>query len=255
MVRKVVDVEDSIYNMLKNVARRYGVRVSEVLRVYVNSFDVVEEVLSAESNFLRKYFKLRGDELIASALTRVLNISQGMYNTVLVIDEVLGLWRKGFILSEVSGGVIDKDYNIRGIMIYFEGTEVSSRESLVDHVELQIHDSGCALEVESHINIDIESNECGEDIIKKVEDVLRTYGLKEELEGKVLECGGGGGVDVVLEREGGLSIKITVYTKKFNCLPNITEVDRVLAKIIKESGISDVIEGQRELRIDELIKS
>ena len=95
MVRKVVDVEDSIYNMLKNVARRYGVRVSEVLRVYVNSFDVVEEVLSAESNFLRKYFKLRGDELIASALTRVLNISQGMYNTILVIDEVLGLWRKG----------------------------------------------------------------------------------------------------------------------------------------------------------------
>lgn len=255
MVRKVVEVDDDVYNLLKELAKRYGVRVSELLRFYVNSFNVIEEVLSAESNFLRKYFKLRGDELITSALTRVFNISQGLYNIVLVIDEVLGLWRKGFILSEVSGGVIDKDYNIRGIVVYFEGTEVSSRRSLVDHVELQIHDSGCVLEVESHINFNVGSNKCGEGIIKKVEDVLRTYGIKEELEGKVLRCDDGGGVDVVLEREGGLSIKITVYTKKFNCLPNITEVDKVLAKTIKNSGISDVIEGQRGLRIDELIKS
>ncbi len=238
MVKELlVEVDDNAYEYLESTAKLLNVSIKDLLRIYLDCLSSLVEVVEREVGVLKERIGLDGYELASFIVSRVLTIPPGLYGMILVLDELIGAWSKGFTFTHGSGRIVDELGNVRGVLIHLDCTEVSMEENLVSCIELLIHDGGVTIEFHSAFSFEGFS----EDEVSRIKDYVKSLvkGMNDRLSNHLLKCDEKGEVDVDVEEDDvNLSIKVTAYLKRFNCIPGLDLVNTELAKILEESGLA-----------------
>lgn len=237
LVKELVEIDDNTYKYLESIARTLNVSPKDVLNAYISNLDLLGEVIENEVSILKGSTRLEGYDLVSFILGRCITTSLGLYGAILVLDELIGAWRRGFTFTHGSGKVVDELGNTRGLLIHLDNSGVSVEKSLVSCVELLIHDEGVTVTFHSTFHFE---GFLKEEVIKvkdRVEGLLN--GVRDRLSELLLKCDEGSGVDVdVGEGDTDLSIAIIVYLKRFNCIPRLDVIDAELRKVVESSELA-----------------
>lgn len=233
----LVKIDDNTYEYLESTAKQFNISVKELLNIYLNGLSILGEVIEKEVEILKEHVNLDKHKLADFVVGRVLTIPSGLYGMVLVLDELIGAWSRGFAFTHGSGRVVDELGNVRGILIHVDSTEVSMEKYLISCIELLVHDEGLTVEFHSAFSFEGFS----EDEISKIKNNVKSLlkNMKDRLLSHILKCDESGEVDVDIE-EGNInfSITITLYLKKFNCVLGLDLINAELTKVLKESGLT-----------------
>ncbi|MEM1680770.1 MAG: hypothetical protein QXT01_05600 [Sulfolobales archaeon] len=239
MVKELVEIDDDTYKYLESIARTLNVSPKDVLKAYISNLDLLGEVIENEVSILKGSTRLEGYDLANFIVGRCITTSLGLYGAILVLDELIGAWRRGFTFTHGSGKVVDELGNTRGLLIHLDNTWVSTERSLVSCVELLIHDEGVTITYHSTLRFEGFLKEEIAKVRGYVEGLLN--GVRGRLSELLIKCDEGSEVDVGVE-DGGtdLSIAITAYLKRFNCMPQLDVVDAELRKIVESIELTNM---------------
>lgn len=237
MVKELVEIDDNTYKYLESIARTLNVSPIDVLNAYISNLGLLGEVIENEISILKGSTRLEGYDLASFIVSRCITTSLGLYGAILVLDELIGAWRRGFAFTHGSGKVVDESGNIRGLLIHLDNAGVSVEKSLVGCVELLIHDEGITVTFHSTFHFE---GFLKEEVIKVkggIEGLLN--GVRDRLSELLLKCDEGSEVDIGVEAgDTDLSIAITAYLKRFNCIPRLDVIDVELRKVVEGSELA-----------------
>ncbi|MCX8186582.1 MAG: hypothetical protein N3G48_05690 [Sulfolobales archaeon] len=252
MIKEYIEISDEIYEHLKHISNKLGISPKEILKEYVSNLEVVSYAIEEEANMIKSKLGLDGEELTKFAISRIISLSAGLYGFILVLDEILGVWSMGFTTSHGSGKVVDESGKIQGIFLHLDGSELSMNRSLVNCVELLLHEGGIVVGFHTFFGFEGFSQEELSTIKKVVESSLSN--LRSNLINRMQTCIDSVNVEVNLEEhELGISISVVVYSNKFTCIPHVNVVNSELAKVIVESGLINNIPENGKQVINSLL--
>ncbi|MEM4830467.1 MAG: hypothetical protein QW417_06465, partial [Zestosphaera sp.] len=254
MVRELIELDKDTHDVLQDIAKFFGVKVKDVLEIYVSNLWFIKQIIKDEGEFLKTHLKLRGKGLLDFTFSRVLSLT-GFQVLLRRLDEILGIWRKGFTLEYVSW--YEKTPYMQGIVLDFAATRLS--RTLINDFELTIgievdfeevgpsfYGRGAALHVSSIVGFQEDLGENYNIVKTKLEksiESLRTD-IIGDLETYVLDQCDVGGASIELEEfDGELSIHIDMFVDDITCLPRIDIIDKAIAKIIRRAGLRNLIRG------------
>ncbi len=253
LTKELTRVGADLYNRLESTAKLLDVSPEDLLEIFLESLDLIGEVIESEASKFKDSLGLSGRELASFIVGRSVALSVGLYGMVLVLDSLIGAWSKGFAFTHGSGRVVDESGNVRGLLIHLDSTEVSIKKSLVDCIELLVHDEGVAVGFHSNLLLSELQGEEKSRIKEAIERSLESS--KERSSALISRCGEGCEVDVdVIDHEDGFTVGITFYLKRFNCIPRLEDVDPILAKLVDESGLTKHVEDVRGAKVASFLR-
>ncbi|MEM0453973.1 MAG: hypothetical protein QXO98_04900 [Sulfolobales archaeon] len=252
MVNELIEIDDEIYKQLETASKTLGVSLKELLKICVNGFGVISSLILKEAEILKERLGVSDHELAELAVLRVTFLSAGLYGLISALDEVLGVWGKGFLTSHGSGKIVDESGNIRGVFLHLDSSEASLNKSIVDCVELLFHEGGLVVGFHSTYGFEgFSSDELGS-IKNKIEGLMK--GLRDSFLKRLSMCSDSNEVEVEVEDHGSsIIVSIVVYSKKFSCIPHIDIVNAELAKVIVGSGLAEYLPDNRRSLVNEFI--